>query len=130
MTPIRHLVTEGQRNFDAFHRASIDCEPHPHVVKAAQDSHAEGIAPLIVTARNVRYRNVTAFWLAMHHVPSEALYMRADNDFRPDYEVKKDILARIRNSWDVVEAWDDNPNVTRLWQEEGIPFVLVPGWEG
>jgi hypothetical protein len=56
--------------------------------------------------------------------------MRADNDFRPDYEVKKDILARIRNSWDVVEAWDDNPNVTRLWQEEGIPFVLVPGWEG
>lgn len=129
MRSIRHHVTGDHRNFDAFHRESVNCPPHPHVVKAAQESESEGVAPLIVTARQALYRNVTAFWLAMHHVPSEVLYMRATGDMRPDYEVKKDILVRIRENYEVVEAWDDNPNVIRLWGEEGIPYVLVPGWE-
>ncbi len=134
VSSIRHLVRGGpgndyRKDFDAFHRESINCPPHPHVVKAAQESMAEGVAPLIVTARQTKYRNVTAFWLAMHDIPSERLYMRRTGDMRPDYEVKRDILARIRNSWDVIEAWDDNPNVIQLWREEGIPFVLVPGWE-
>lgn len=128
VSSIRHLVTGATRNFDAFHLASIDCPPNPHVVKAAQESEAEGIAPLIVTARQTKYRNVTAFWLAMHHVPSERLYMRRTGDMRPDYEVKRDILARIRDSWDVIEAWDDNPSVIQLWTEEKIPTILVPGW--
>lgn len=126
---IRHHVMGGNRNFDAFHLASIDCPPNAHVVKAAQESEAEGIVPLIVTARQAKYRNVTAFWLAMHHVPSEVLYMRRTGDPRPDYDVKRDILASIRNNYDVIEAWDDNPTVISLWREENIPFVLVPGWE-
>lgn len=125
---IRHFVSGGQRNFDAFHYASIDCPPNPHVVEAARQSLAEGVAPLIVTARQAKYRNVTAFWLAMHDVPSEAMYMRATGDMRPDYYVKRDILTRIRYWYDVIEAWDDNPNVIRLWTEENIPTVLVPGW--
>lgn len=125
---IRHYVTGTRRDFDAFHLESVNCPPHLHVVEAAQKSLAEGVAPLIVTARQAKYRNVTAFWLAMHNVPSEALYMRATGDMRPDYEVKRDILARIRPWYDVIEAWDDNPSVTRLWGEENIPYVLVPGW--
>lgn len=125
---IRHHVTGTRRDFDAFHRESVNCPPHPHVVEAARNSLAEGVAPLIVTARQAKYRNVTAFWLAMHDIPSDVLYMRATGDMRPDYEVKRDILARIRNRYDVIEAWDDNPSVIQLWTEENIPHVLVPGW--
>jgi len=127
---IRHHVMGDNRNFDAFHLESVNCPPHPHVVDAVRQSEAEGVAPLIVTARQFMYRNVTAFWLAMHEIPSEALYMRATGDMRPDHEVKQDILHRILNSWDVVEAWDDNPSVIEnVWVKNGIPYVLVPGWE-
>jgi hypothetical protein len=125
---IRHYVSGDQRNFDAFHLESIDCPPHSHVVEAVRQSVAEGVAPLVVTARQAKYRNVTAFWLAMHEIPSEVLYMRATGDMRPDYEVKRDILARIRIRYDVVEAWDDNPSVIQLWTEENIPTIRVPGW--
>ena len=125
---IRHHVTGTRRDFDAFHRESVNCPPHPHVVEAVRQSLAEGVAPLIVTARQAKYRNVTAFWLAMHKIPSEAMYMRRTGDQRPDYEVKKDILTRIRNSWDPIEAWDDNPAVIQLWRDEKIPYVIVPGW--
>ena len=126
---IRHHVMGGRRNFDAFHLESVNCPPNLQVVEAAQKSAAEGIAPLIVTARQTKYRNVTAFWLAMHHIPSERLYMRRTGDQRADYLVKLDILARIQNSWEVVEAYDDNPSVIEnVWAANGIPYVLVPGW--
>lgn len=125
---IRHHVTGVNRNFDAFHLESVNCPPHLHVVEALRQSEAEGIAPLIVTARQAKYRNVTAFWLAMHDIPSEVLYMRRTGDMRPDYEVKRDILEQILLSYDVIEAWDDNPSVIRLWDENLIPSVIVPGW--
>lgn len=124
---IRHLL-DGPGRFDAFHRESVNCPPHAWVVDAARTHHAAGRAVLVVTARQARYRNLTAFWLAMHGVPSDAMWMRATNDGRPDYEVKREILAKIRQRYTVVRAYDDNPNVIRLWEQEQIPVTVVPGW--
>ena len=53
---------------------------------------------------------------------------RASYDNRPDYEVKRDILRELRESYEIIHAWDDNPSVIKLWQEEGIPVTIVPGW--
>lgn len=124
---IRHLI-KGPGGFDAFHRASIDCPPHAWVVQAAREQNAAGRAVLIVTARMATYRDITAMWLALHQVPSDGMWMRADGDFRPDYQVKREILARIRKRYTVVGAYDDNPQVLKLWREEEIPVTVVPGW--
>jgi phosphoglycolate phosphatase-like HAD superfamily hydrolase len=125
---IRHLVTGPEKNFDAFHLRSGECPPHAHVVEAAHQARRDGLGVLIVTARQARYRNVTAMWLALHGVPSDALFMRANGDFRPDVQVKQDILARIRQRWVPVCAWDDNPAIVDLWASEGISCVVVSGW--
>ncbi|MFJ5228194.1 hypothetical protein [Streptomyces sp. NPDC088400] len=124
---IRHLL-DGPGSFHAFHTASASCPPHEDVVEAAHAARARGAAVLIVTARSTRYRHHTAMWLALHGVPSDAMWMRAARDMRPDYEVKRGILAAIRRRYRPVHAWDDNPNVLRLWAEEGIPATTVPGW--
>lgn len=125
---VRHLI-DGPGGFRAFHRASASCPPHAWVVEAARQEHEAGRAVLIVTGRAAEHRNVTAMWLALHDVPSEGLWMRHWQDFRPDYEVKRDILTRIRQVYRPVAAWDDNPNVIRLWREEGLGVTVVPGWE-
>jgi hypothetical protein len=125
---IRHLI-QGPNGFHAFHQASLFCPPNQWVVDAARESHAEGRAVLIVTGRSWQHRAVTAMWLAMHEVPSTAMWMRRIGDQRPDYIVKKGILQRIRQLYKPRHAWDDNPNVIRLWHEEGIPYTVVPGWE-
>lgn len=126
---IRHHVAGPKRNFHAFHMESASCPPNPEVVAAAHRAKEAGRAVLIVTARMRKYERVTSVWLALHGVPSDALFMRADGDQRPDYEVKREILARIRRSWDPVHAHDDNPAVCALWEEEQIPYTVVPGWE-
>lgn len=133
VSSIRHYVrpAPGRRykDFDAFHRESVNVPPLPEVVDMAHHLTAQGLAVVVVTARRAMWRNHTAMWLALNDVPSEAMYMRANHDGRPDYEVKKDILRRVRASFHVVGAVDDNPNVIRLWHEEGIPTIQVPGWE-
>lgn len=117
------------KHFHRFHAESVSVPPHQHVVNAAQIAHMMGHEVLIVTARKHMWRHHTAWWLAMHNVPSDMLMMRGNEDNRKDYEVKKDMLETIRQGYDVIHAWDDNINIIRLWEENGIPTTIVPGWE-
>lgn len=136
VSSIRHHLTAFDatkrrviKHFDMFHAESVNVPPHPHVVNAAQVAKMLGNDVLIVTARKHMWRHQTAWWLAMHNIPSDALFMRGNDDNRPDYDVKKDILSTIRQAWIPIHAWDDNPNIIRLWNEEGISCTIVDGWK-
>lgn len=136
VSSIRHYLTRFDaskrrniKDFNAFHAESVNVPAHDHVVNAAQVAKMLGHDVIIVTARSHKWRHHTAWWLAMHDVPSDAMFMRNDDDHRADYKVKRDILATIRNAWTPIHAWDDNPSIIRLWREERIPHTVVPGWE-
>lgn len=116
------------KDFHAFHSESVNVPANRHVVDHAIRASLLGNAILIVTARRAMYRHQTAMWLALNGVPSDAMYMRGDKDGREDYLVKRDILARIRASYNVIHAVDDNPAVIALWEEEGIPTTIVEGF--
>ena len=130
---IRHYLRptppSRSKNFDAFHAESVDCPPNHAVLNHAMVAYLLGYKIIIVTARRARWRHHTAWWLALHGVPSDAMFMRGDKDNRPDYYVKSDILDAILHTWDVVHAVDDNPAVIALWNERGIPTTIVEGWE-
>lgn len=96
------------------------------------------LAFLFVTGRMEKYRRVTEFWLfdrAMEmvqtapvynntHRPGRHLFMRADNDFRSDTEVKLEIYNKhIKDYYDVLFALDDRPSVCRMWREQGITVL-------
>ena len=116
------------KNFHAFHSESVSAPANRSVVDHAIHASILGNAILIVTARRAMYRHQTAWFLAMNGIPSDALYMRADNDGRPDYEVKKDILASIQTKYNVIHAVDDNPAVIKLWEENGISTTVIEGY--
>lgn len=136
VSSIRHHLTkydQGKRrvikHFNRFHAESVSVPPHGYVVNAAQIAHMLGHAVLIVTARKHLWRHHTAWWLALQNVPSDVLMMRGNEDNRKDYEVKKDMLDTLRKAYDIIHAWDDNPSIIKLWQENNIPTTIVPGWE-
>lgn len=64
----------------------------------------------------------TVEWLAKHNIHYDRIFMRpagTNHDaFRPDTEIKKDILDQIRMP--IAFAIDDRPSVIRMWQENGI----------
>jgi len=128
--PYLHYVRSSNRDYDAFHEASINALPNIEVLEMLNNSVSDGHAILIVTSRKEKWRGLTSMWLAKNDARSHALFMRADEDNRPDYEVKKDILNKISNQWDVVHAVDDNPSVIALWQEHQIPTTKIGTWDG
>lgn len=117
----------AKRDFDAFHRESEFAPPHQHVVEAAQRAYLEGTAVLVVTARMTDYVGVSSRWLAKQPVWLDQIYMRRSQDFRPDYDVKREIVDQIRaDGYNIMHAWDDNPAIITLWNELGIPNTVVP----
>jgi uncharacterized HAD superfamily protein len=128
--PYLHLVRGPNRDYEAFHEASIDALPNIQVLEMLNNSVYDGHAILIVTSRKDKWRGLTSMWLAKNDIRSHALFMRQDDDNRPDYEVKKDILNKISNYWNVLHAVDDNPNVIRLWEDHGIPTTKIGTWDG
>jgi len=123
-----HNEAKFKKNFDKFHEESVSCPPIRWVLASALDAKGMGFRVIQVTARQEKYRPHTSWWLADNYVPSDGLYMRANGDFRPDYVVKREILDRLILRYDIRKAFDDNPNVVRLWSEYDIPCVVVPGW--
>lgn len=131
---IRYLVDpgdpnyKGYRDFDTFHAQSIDCPPHQRVLDAVAQDLRDGICIIVVTARAERFRTLTRWWLHMNWVFPDEQHHRGDHDHRPDVEVKRDILAHLRERYEIIGAWDDNPRVIALWESEGIHVDVMPGW--
>lgn len=133
VSSIRHHIQGGPENgyrkdFNAFHDGAVGCPEISWVVDAAHNAARMGFRIIQVTARSERFRASTGWWLAEHFVPSDGLYMRPDNDHRPDHEVKREIIDRLLTRYDIQKAYDDNPSIIALWQEYGIPCTVVPGW--
>ena len=56
------------------------------------------------------------------------LFMRESSDFRPNWEVKKDLLENfITNEphTEIIMAYDDDPAVIKMYKGQGIPCQLI-----
>lgn len=138
VSSIRHHVLSGllpdgtykrSKNFDAFHTEAINCPVIEESVTLIRKYEAEGHLPLAVTARSQKYGRHTGFFLAMHNIPSYAMFMRRNGDHRLDSLVKRDFWEVISSRFEIVGAIDDNPSIVELWEDVGIPNVhVVPGY--
>lgn len=120
---IRHLVEGDNRNFDEFHRQSVNVPPNAAVLELIHRLRDEGVETVLVTGRSEKYRRLTEFWIAMHDIPVQALLMRKSFDGRPDSVVKNEIFVHIEQRFQPVLAVDDRPDLLALWLELGVPLV-------
>lgn len=128
VSDLRDWVTGKRKDYHQFHTLAEFAPPIPETVKAVQAAWDRGLTVLLVTARQDKYRGGTLRWLNKHNVPFDRLFMRKEKDFRPDYDIKEEILLQDLKDYNIVEAWDDNPHVIKLWDTHGISVHVVPGW--
>lgn len=136
VTSVRHHVTETPKDFKAFHDGARDCPPHDYVVgSCAGLNYFCGLTIIVVTARMYTWYDPTVSWLEDHLQPALVTpyigpFMRGETDYRPDYEVKRDIHRILTEDYgyNIVGALDDNPSICALWEELGIPVDVIPGW--
>lgn len=90
---------------------------------------ARGYRVYFVTGRDENFREMTSAWLKLHHVLYDELYMRADQDFREDSEVKEEIyITHIEKNSQVLFVVDDRKSVVERWRKLGLTCLqCAPG---
>jgi hypothetical protein len=88
------------------------------------DTYQEHI--IIFSGRNDKYSEQTIEWLKYHDIRYSKLFMRANGDTRPDYEVKKEMFDTvIRDKYNVEFVFDDRPQIVDLWKSLGLTVFNV-----
>lgn len=124
---VHHL--DGEKDWKAFHDA-MDQDPVfdsiallTRVLYNAAQTPGGIDAVLLVTARHddPKYRQMTEEALILNEIPYHRLYMRANDDRRPDHVVKAEILQTILDEgYEPILAIDDRPSIIKMWRAHGI----------
>ena len=124
----RHFVTQRPKDFDAFRDPEVVMQDTPNkeifaLAKALKDA---GNRIIVSTGRNKRQRATTLKQLMMNGLVFDAMYMRGDSDFRPDDELKKGFLIKMKeDGFNPVMAVDDRQQVVDMFRAEGLRVLQV-----
>ena len=125
----RHHVETKPTDWKAFYASMADDEPNIPVINTLLGLIRLGYVGLLCSGRPEDYREVTETWLERHFVSYEKLYMRPSGDFRSDVDIKREMLAQIREEgFKPVLACDDRDRLVAMWREEGLVCLqAAPG---
>lgn len=112
---------ETPKNWDKFKSEMINDTPILPICSLADACQLAGHLVLICTGRGEENRKVTDWWLKYNGIRFTKLFMRAENDFRHDSIVKKELLDQIKQEFGKSDLWfDDRPRVVDMLRENGI----------
>lgn len=119
-------LMNGRKPFD-WERVGEDL-PNVPVVKIAKILLRDGQQLGFLSGRMEKSRRRTELWLLHHLIIPEVkhLWMRADDDYRPDEVVKSEIYReQIAPVHEVEAVFDDRDKVVRMWREIGLTCFQV-----
>lgn len=125
-----HFVTGDRRDWGAFFEGMADDGCYADIRDLVFALGRDGNRILLCSGRPDNYRAATETWLSNHDIPYDALYMRPADDTRPDFIVKAQLLAGMRE--DGYEPWltiDDRPSVVSMWREQGLTCLQCRDWD-
>lgn len=120
----------GKKDWKAFH-ASVGEDAFHHDMRTLlwmlYDGLSDDAMLAYVSGRMDSCRTETMAWLKKHNFPEGNLFMRAEGDFRPDFEVKEEILDRDLKLTpdDVLCVLDDRDQVVKMWRRRGFRVLQV-----
>lgn len=83
---------------------------------------------IYTTGRKEQCRRKTANWLRSFGIfhNMDLMFMRPDNDNRPDHEFKLDLYrTKIEPEYNVLFAIDDRESVVKMWRNLGLTVMQV-----
>lgn len=115
--PSHRLHFLADKDWDAFYN---ECDKDPvvsHIAFLAKELAKEHKI-FLFTGRPEKVRVKTEKWLLDNLIPYDRLFMRKDGDYRPDYEVKAEMLKSL--NLPIWFAVDDRDQVVKMYRNNGI----------
>lgn len=123
-----HLITETPKDWDAWWNNVINHKPEQDIIELLEFYNLKGYRNYIITARAEKSRKLTEQWLDYHNIALmiDGMFMRRDNDFRPDYEVKEEIVQAMTDMGIKPDiAFDDRKQCVDMYRRRGIRCLHV-----
>lgn len=126
------IADRGERSPYDFDNVHQDV-PKKAVVNLVKHLHATGTKVIFVTGRPYKCQKSTCAWIEMHmklygwHGPNYFIFMRGDDDHRPDDDLKREIYkTKIEPEFGIPDfVLDDRDKVVKMWREEGLTCLQV-----
>jgi predicted kinase len=81
---------------------------------------------IVLSGRSDICQQETETWLQKYGIPYASLWMRTNNDTRPDETIKEELYWRhIHDRYNVLGIIDDRPKVCRMWRQLGLCVFQV-----
>jgi hypothetical protein len=125
------LAIKGDRGPFDWQRVGEDT-PNRVVILIIRALQAAGYEICYVSGRKEECRKLTLSWLNLHvsTTHTDDLFMRPDDDNRPDDILKQEIYEKyLKSRYHVLGVFDDRDKVVLMWREElGLSCLQVaPG---
>lgn len=126
-----HHIEGRTKDWDSFYADAIDDEPYEEITDLVWGLWTSGLyEPIFCTGRPESTREDTENWLeftANLWAPEpEELLMRPDDDFRPDFEVKPELLEKAGIELDEIAfVLEDRDQVVAAWRDRGLRVLQV-----
>ena len=124
----RDMGPDGRSPYDMT-RVAEDMPNMPVIVMAQLVHHnrtpEEDVQLIFASGRDESARQATEVWLRQYFEPGYQLYMREENDMRPDEMIKFLLLQHLQQTWDIIAAFDDRNRVVDMWRANGITCFQV-----
>lgn len=135
-TLAHHFDVDGNqtRGHHEYEKVGED-RPDHHIINLVRIYSHMGYKIVITTGRPFARKGVDGFgltqqWLIDNEVPFDHIFMRAEGDYRADFEVKKEIYMNNISilGYNIDFALDDRNQIVDMWREMGIKTLQVePG---
>lgn len=125
-----HHIKDGKKDWGSFFEEVEDDSPIPEVIEVLEALYEKGHTVFLVSGRSSQCRAQTEEWLRRWDIPYHYLLMREEGDYRPDTQVKEEILADIgKAGYDPWLAVDDRQRLAQMWRDNGIRTLQCDDWE-
>lgn len=116
---------EGVRSPHDTSRYHLD-KVRTHVAYVADSIAEYGVEVVGLSGRDEKFRAVTEKWWNDNRIAYSAFFMRPRGDVRMDAIVKYELFKEhIEPNYNVLGAFDDRPQVIRMWRTIGVPVFDV-----
>lgn len=116
----QHFAVE--KKWDEYNARIHEDVPVKSLVQLILAMQTHGHMVILCTGRFRAYSQVTIDWLNIYGIEWDRLFMRPDGDYRPDWEVKQDMLKNeIRfEAPEILFVIDDRKSVVDMWRRNGL----------
>jgi predicted kinase len=119
------LATMGDRGPFDWNKVGDDLV-RQEIADMVRGYKAMGYFIVVMSGRDSVCRKETVSWLNDNNIPFSELFMREENDNRPDQIIKEELFwHKVANHYNVKLVIDDRPKVVRMWHDLGLSVAAV-----